>query len=217
MIIGSRAGHSKNCLGAVSLRNEWACMSVLEREVNKILKAHGHTIIDCNSSASTENGELSEGCRKANAQQIDIFLSYHMNASKDHKGHGAECWVHPNARSSCKEMASRISSNLSKLGFYNRGVKTGLLYEMKNVNAPNIIIETCFCDNEKDINIWSPTPYEKMARYIANAIDPSIPLEEKPKRWQVRVYAFTTKEEAQKCSERITKELKAYNVVEELK
>lgn len=216
MIIGSRAGHSKNCLGAVKLRNEWACMSVLEKEVNKILIAHGHKIIDCNSTASTENGELAEGARKANAQKIDVFISYHMNASKDKKGHGTECWVHPNARSEIKAMARRITGNMSQLGFYNRGVKEGMLYEMRNVNAPNIIIETCFCDNERDINIWSPTPYEVMARKIANAIDPSIPIEPQKERYQVRVYAFSTKEEAQKCSDRITKELKAYNVVERM-
>lgn len=216
MIIGSRTGHSKNCLGAVSLRNEWACMSVLEQEVNKILLEYGHAIVDCNSSANTESGELSEGCRKANAQHIDIFLSYHMNASKKHNAYGTECWVHPNARKECKEMALRISNNLSKLGFYNRGLKTGLLYEMRNVNAPNIIIETCFCDNEKDIGIWSPTPYEVMARHIANAIDPNIPLEKEQDYYRVCVQRFTNKEDAEKAQQRISNELGYYCFTEKI-
>ncbi len=216
MVIGSRVGHSPNCLGAVYLRNEYECMKVLEHEVTKILVENGHTVIDCSSNANTQIGELSEGVRKANAQYLDVFISYHMNASNKHLGHGTECWLHPNCRESIKEMATRITQNLSALGFYNRGLKYGMMYEMRNINAPNIIIETCFCDNEKDVAIWSPTPYEVMARAIANAIDPNIPLEKEQEYYRVCVQRFKSKEEADNAQEKITNQLGLYCFTEKM-
>lgn len=108
--------------------------------------------------------------------------------------------------------------NFAKLGFYNRGLKyQPNFYEMRHVDAPNIIFETCFCDSQKDIDIWSPTPWETLARAIANAIDPDISLDKEDikKKYQVRVYTFTEKEDAEKASKEIDN-LGYYNSIEEI-
>ncbi|MGU8572269.1 N-acetylmuramoyl-L-alanine amidase, partial [Clostridium perfringens] len=61
--------------------------------------------------------------------------------------------------------ARRMCENFARLGFYNRGLKyQPNFYEMRHVNAPNIIFETCFCDSKKDIDIWSPLPWDILAR-----------------------------------------------------
>ncbi len=217
MKVGLRVGHSPNCKGAIGLRDEWVCMNDLYRYVEDILTKYGHVVVNCNSNANSANAELAEGARKANNAGVDIFISLHMN-SFNGQAHGTEALVANGARASIRNIANRLCNNFASLGLTNRGVKESNLYEMRNVNAPNIIFETLFCDNAHDINeVWSPTSFEKMARLIANAIDPNIPIGEEPKKYQIRVYAFGNYEQAQRCSKRITEELNAYNVIEEMK
>lgn len=91
---------------------------------------------------------------------------------------------------------------------------------MRHIDAPNVIFETCFCDSAKDIDIFSPTSWEDLARAIANAIDPNIPLKAEATpvsdRYQIRIYSFSTKEDAEQASEMITKQHSWYNVVEKI-
>lgn len=210
LVIGLRAGHSPNCLGAVGLRNEYATMKVYFTYVKEMLEKYGHTVIDCNSNANTEWGEVSEGFNKANKYKVDIFISLHMN-SFDGKAFGVECLVAKGSR--VWNVAEDICEEYSKLGFYNRGVKVGNQWEMQYLDMPNIIFETCFCDSEKDINIWSPIPYEKLTRALCHAIDKSIPLEEE-NYYRVCVQRFKTKEEAEKAQKEISK--KYYCFVEKI-
>lgn len=173
MKIGLRGGHSANCKGAIGLRDEYESMEVLYRYVRDILVSNGHQVVDCNSSAYSESAELSEGVSKANNAGVQLFISLHMN-SYNGTAYGTEAWTYSSS-SSANQYATRLVNNYARLGFYNRGVKhsTGY-YELKNTAAPAIIFETCFCDSQRDINIWSPTPWDTLARAICNAIDTSI-------------------------------------------
>ncbi|WP_027631914.1 N-acetylmuramoyl-L-alanine amidase [Clostridium hydrogeniformans] len=177
MKIGLRGGHSINCRGAVGLRDEYLQMQDLYKHVRDILVTNGHIVIDCNSNANTVNGELTEGTNKANSNNLELYLTLHMN-SYNGNAYGTEAWVYSTSRKSYS-VAERLVNNYEKLGFHNRGVKVSTsLHDLRASVAPGIVFETCFCDSEKDINIWSPTPWEKLSRYICNAIDPNIPLEE---------------------------------------
>lgn len=194
MKIGLRGGHSPNCKGAIGLRDEYQCMQVLYRYVKTCLESWGHTVIDCNSNGWDESQELAHGVNVANSNNVDLFISLHMN-SYFGKGYGTECWTHsPSSRA--EEKAKRICKNLSSLGWYNRGVKhDSSMYEMRKTDAPNIIVEVCFCDSEKDIAIWSPTSYEDMALAISSGIDPNITSYEKRQYYQVRYYKFGSYEQ----------------------
>lgn len=220
MRIGLRAGHSRNCRGANGLRDEWESMNIFYSHVERVLKDYGHTVINCNSSASSINGELSEGASKANAAGVDLFISLHMNCYNG-SAYGTEALTWGET-SRANSVAKRLCNNFEQLGFYNRGVKyQPNFYEMRHVDAPNVIFETCFCDSAKDIAIWSPLSWDILARAVANAIDPNIPLEAANKvpdpeeRYQVRIYAFNEKE-AREASNLITKEHGWYNVVEKM-
>ncbi len=215
MKIGLRAGHSPNCLGAIGLRDEWSCMNALYGYVADVLESYGHTVINCNSIASTANKELSDGARSANNANVDIFISLHMN-SFNGQAHGTEALVAPGARKSIRDIASKMCSNYATLGLTNRGVKENNLYEMRNVNAPNIIFETLFCDNEHDVNIWASTSWDKLARLIANAIDSKIPLEKEQEYYRVCVQRFKSEEDANKAQERISNELGYYCFTEKI-
>lgn len=172
MKIGLRGGHSINCVGAVGLVHEYGQMQQFYNYVSKLLIENGHEVIDCNSNAATQGMELAEGVHKANSNDVELFISLHMN-SYDKVAHGTECHI-ASTSSRSYEYAKRICSNFELLGFKNRGVKVSSLYEMKNVKAPNIIFELCFCDSQKDIDIYNKYSWDELAHAFANAIDGSI-------------------------------------------
>lgn len=48
-----------------------------------------------------------------------------------------------------------VCANLERLGFANRGVKAGSgLYVIRKTKAKSMLVEVCFCDNERDINTY---------------------------------------------------------------
>lgn len=176
MKIGLRGGHSAKCLGAIGIVNEYDQMQKFYTYVAELLTSYGHTVINCNSNGATAGVELSEGVHKANSNNVDLFISLHMNAFNG-SANGTECVV-SSSTSGAYATAKRIADNFGSLGFKNRGVKFNSLYEMKNVKAPNIIFEICFCDSQKDIDIYNKCSWSKLAHTLCNAIDSNIPAEE---------------------------------------
>lgn len=174
MRIGLRAGHSPNCLGAMGIVNEHEQMSLFFKEIKVVLEKYGHTIIDCNSTGSKAGTELNEGAAKANANNVDLFISLHMNASNG-LGHGTEALV-SSQNSDAFIYAQNLCENFGALGFTNRGVKFIQLYEMNNIKAANIIFETCFCDSREDIVIYNKYTWQQLAYRFCNSIDKNIPL-----------------------------------------
>lgn len=180
MKIGLRGGHSKNCTGAVGLVHEYGQMQQFYNHVSKLLTEYGHTVVDCNSNASTQANELAEGAKKANDANVDLFISLHMN-SYDGNAYGTECYIASTSSGSYK-YAKKICENFESLGFKNRGVKVKSYYEMKNIKAPNIIFEVCFCDSKKDIDIYNKYSWEQLSHMLCNAIDSSIPSKPEEKK-----------------------------------
>jgi N-acetylmuramoyl-L-alanine amidase len=172
MKIGLRAGHSDNCEGAVGIVNEHEQMKKYYAVVKSVLEQYGHTVIDCNSNASLENGELSEGANKANSANCNLFISLHMNCFNG-SAHGTEVLV-SSANSTAYPYAQRLVNNFAELGFTNRGVKFESLYEMNHISCGNLISEICFCDSQEDISIYNQYSWEKLAYVLCNAIDPNI-------------------------------------------
>jgi N-acetylmuramoyl-L-alanine amidase len=173
MKIGLRAGHSDNCTGAIGIVDEHEQMKKYYVAVKALFEQYGHTIIDCNSNANTQNGELSEGANKANAYNCDLFISLHMNCYNG-SAHGTEVLV-SSENSAAYPYAQRLVSNFAELGFTNRGVKFERLYEMNHITCGNIISEICFCDSKEDMDIYNQYSWEKLAYVLCNAIDTNIP------------------------------------------
>ena len=180
MKIGLRGGHSKKAQGAVGIVNEYEHMQKFYTHVSKLLTEYGHTVVDCNSNGKTSSEELKEGVTKANNANVDLFISLHMNAY-DGSANGTECIVYSESSKSYS-YAKRICENFASLGFKNRGVKINSLYEMKNIKAPNIIFEICFCDSKTDIDVYNKYSWEQLAHKLCNAIDSNIPNEQEEKK-----------------------------------
>ena len=170
MKIGLRGGHSPNCKGAIGHLDEQTEVRKIYYELASMLQAQGHTVIDCNSNASTADGELLEGTNKANAGGCDTFISIHMNAAGG-EGNGAECWLHDADNGTMNTIADRICQNFAEKGFQNRGRKYNTGFHDLNATAmPAMIIETLFCDNSHDVGLYNAMGAKGIAELVAAAV-----------------------------------------------
>jgi N-acetylmuramoyl-L-alanine amidase len=153
MKFGLDIGH--NCppdSGAVGIKSENKLTMEVGNKVIAKLENLGHTVIACKpNSASTVNQSLGSRCEKANSNRVDIFVSIHFNAFNG-QANGTEVFAISDAG---KKVAQKVLDEIVKLGFFNRGVKSGShLYVLRRTNMPGILIECCFIDSAKDIQLY---------------------------------------------------------------
>ena len=153
MKFGLDIGH--NCppdSGAEGIKSENKLTMEVGNKVIAKLENLGHTVIACKpNSASTVNQSLGSRCEKANSNRVDIFVSIHFNAFNG-QANGTEVFAISDAG---KKVAQKVLDEIVKLGFFNRGVKSGShLYVLRRTNMPGILIECCFIDSAKDIQLY---------------------------------------------------------------
>lgn len=153
MKFGLDIGH--NCppdSGAKGIKSENKLTMEVGNKVIAKLENLGHTVIACKpNSASTVNQSLGSRCEKANSNRVDIFVSIHFNAFNG-QANGTEVFAISDAG---KKVAQKVLDEIVKLGFFNRGVKSGShLYVLRRTNMPGILIECCFIDSAKDIQLY---------------------------------------------------------------
>ena len=153
MKFGIDIGH--NCppdSGAEGIKSENKLTMEVGNKVIAKLENLGHTVIACKpNSARTVNQSLGSRCEKANNNGVDIFVSIHFNAFNG-QANGTEVFAISDAG---KKTAKSVLDEIVKLGFFNRGVKSGShLYVLKRTNMPGILIEGCFIDSAKDMQIY---------------------------------------------------------------
>lgn len=177
MKIALRGGHSQRQPGAIGFVNEHEEMQKLYQEVERLLVSTGHTIVDCNTKSFSRYGDLTQGVHKANKAhkegRVDLFLSLHMNSDRDKSdttGYGVECWTF-NSKSVSNRFAIKIENSISNLGFRSRGVKYKGYYETRATLMPSIILETCFCNNQSDVDQFKRVGYTAIASAIVVAIN----------------------------------------------
>lgn len=162
MNFGIDSGH--NCppdTGAKGIQLEDSLTLDLGNRVIAKLKALGHEAISCKpSKADTVRESLAKRCDIANTANVDIFVSIHFNAFNG-QANGTEVFA---ISEKGKNIANSVLNEIVKLGFLNRGVKNGSnLFVLKNTNMPAILVESCFVDSQKDMNLYN-------AETMANAI-----------------------------------------------
>ena len=168
MKIGINCGHTK--IGAGCGAKGYISESVETRNVGyelmKLLKAAGHTVVDCTvDSAATQAAYLSNAVKIANAQTLDYFVSIHFNAGG---GKGAEVFTYKGEK---MPEAVKICENLKGLGFTNRGIKDGSgLYVINSTKAKAMLIEVCFVDTKSDVDLYYMLGVDEIAKAIFNGI-----------------------------------------------
>jgi N-acetylmuramoyl-L-alanine amidase len=171
MKFGIDSGH--NCppdTGARGIKVEDNLTLDVGNRVIAKLRALGNEVVVCKpSSASTVRESLSKRCSTANASRVDTYVSIHFNAFNS-QANGTEVFA---TSENGRKIAKPVLDEIVKLGFFNRGVKSGShLYVLKNTDMPAILVECCFIDSQKDMNLFNP---EAMANAIVKGLTGTIP------------------------------------------
>jgi len=172
MVIGVNCGHTVSGAGsgAVGIINESQHTRLVGHHLMNYLRSAGCGVIDCTiDSANSSNEYLAAAVALANRQDLDWFISIHFNASASHEGHGVEVYTYEGRQ---YQDALDVCNNISELGFRNRGVKAGSgLYVIRKTKAKSMLIEVCFCDNQKDVDIYNANGgADAIARAIYKAV-----------------------------------------------
>ncbi|KEI18299.1 glucosaminidase domain-containing protein [Clostridium haemolyticum] len=172
--IAVRGGHNFKALGANGIISETIEDRKVKDAVIKYLKAAGKNVIDVTPGDMDSNSDLNYGVSKANNWGADLFVSIHFNnAYNSYNGAlGTETWTNTN-NTTGKDIAQTITNNIANLGFKNRGVKDGItrgLFEIKHTSMSAIIVEVCFVEATKDIEIYKNIGYDKIGKAIAEGI-----------------------------------------------
>ena len=163
MRIGIDKGHRLGT-GASKILNETTENRKIGNELIRMLKEKGHTVVDCTSELANVDSQLGEIARKANAQELDVFCSIHLNAGG---GSGTETFIW-NGSWSGKEANRAIAKKVNdavvaSCNFRNRGVKEANYYVVRATKAPAILVEVCFVDSIEDNQKYD---YIKVAKAI---------------------------------------------------
>ena len=152
--------------GAVGIIKESTEDRRLAKELIRLLESHGHTCYNCTCDNGTSSRDvLNKIVRKCNRHDVDVDVSIHFNASNG-KGCGTEV-LYKTQRGS-KWATKVLNSIVKNTGFRDRGIKKrDNLYFLNNTKNVAILVECCFCDNEKDCEIYN---YKVMAKAIAEGL-----------------------------------------------
>ncbi|MED2777590.1 N-acetylmuramoyl-L-alanine amidase [Bacillus thuringiensis] len=141
---------------------------VMDREVKDAvaakLRALGHTVYDdTDETGATQPQNLSNIVRNCNAHDVDLVISFHLNAYNG-TANGVEVCYYDQ-----QSLAAKVSAQLSKdIGWKDRGAKERKeLYVLAHTKAPAILIELGFIDNDADMTKWN---VDKIANAIVYAL-----------------------------------------------
>lgn len=179
MKYGVDIGH--NCppdTGARGIRFEDNLTLDVGNRVIAKLQALGHEVISCKPDrADSVRESLAQRCNRANAARVEVFVSIHFNAFNG-QANGTEVFA---TSESGRKIAQPVLDELVKLGYFNRGVKSGShLFVLRNTNMPAILVECCFIDSQKDMNLLNT---EALANAIVKGLTgklPSVPVNAVP-------------------------------------
>ena len=117
---------------------------------------------------------LLERSRISNNNDTDLFVSFHRNSATNPAANGIEVLVYNNASAKSVQVAENILKALTSVGIQsNRGVKRANLSVLRETNAPAILIEIGFINNDEDNELFD-TKFEDYADAIARTLAQSV-------------------------------------------
>lgn len=163
-------GHSPDgnpdpgCVNESSGNCEYEVARKVSKRVKKYLEDVGYEV------KIVQSDSLKEICDESNDWGAALFVSIHCNASAGHNARGSETWYWYGSNTG-RILATCIQSELvsSVRGLWNRGVKDGNFYVLRNTDAPAVLVEMAFLDNDEDEYLLV-TMEDRFARGIARGI-----------------------------------------------
>jgi N-acetylmuramoyl-L-alanine amidase len=174
MKYGIDCGH--NCppdTGCVAIKKEDSLTLAIGKRVIVKLGELGHEVIDCKpSQADTVSQSLAKRCLIANKENVDVFVSIHFNCFNG-AAFGSEVYF---ASDAGERIARSVLAELVKLGFHDRGVKHGSeFYVLRKTAMTAILIETAFCDSQKDMDLFARLGPDAIADAIVKGLTGKLP------------------------------------------
>ena len=163
-------GHASNgipdcgCVNPESGVRECDVVLKIANRVKKYLEDVGYEV------KMVQSDSLREICNESNNWGADLFVSIHCNASATRKARGTESWYWYGSNAG-RILATCVNSEILSCvsGLWNRGVKDGGYYVLRNTDAPAVLVETAFLDNNDDEYLLV-TCEDGFARGIARGI-----------------------------------------------
>lgn len=178
--ISGRNGHTDKSTGASAKLNEVVEARKINNKVFALLSQFNEMISSQPLESTPYPAELIYGIKIANDNKVDLAYSIHLNkAFNEYNGAlGSEVLVNLNNPQTVA-IGSRILNNMQKAGFKNRGLKDGSRFgEINSINGNSCIIEVCFVEATSDVALYQKLGVDKVARLIANGIDPRVSINE---------------------------------------
>lgn len=145
-------------------------------KAGEILKQHNINVVYTRTSdqiswPSSEGEDLQARCDISNNANSNAFVSIHINSFDSNNAYGTETYYYPTSLKG-QALANFIQTQLvNDLGTYNRGVKTGNYYVLKDTQAPAVITEIAFISNSKEEKDLNDSSFRnKAAQAIADGI-----------------------------------------------
>ncbi|OLS02189.1 N-acetylmuramoyl-L-alanine amidase [Tissierella creatinophila] len=162
-------GHGGNDPGAVgnNLKEKDLTLSI-GLEVGRILKRHGVEIVYSRTTDATMS--LKQRSDKANANNVDVFVSIHINSFTNRNANGVETFSHTGSKRGLP-LAKAIQDSLvsAKIFKTNRGTKTANFHVLRETKAPAALTELGFISNTEDAQVLK-TKQKEIAIAIAKGI-----------------------------------------------
>jgi N-acetylmuramoyl-L-alanine amidase len=119
---------------------------------------------------------LSDRSYISNANNADMFVSLHRNASTNPAGNGVETYIHTNPSAAARGYAENVLSRVADAGVQsNRGVKQSNFAVLRNTYAPAQLLELGFVSNDADNGLFDAN-FDAYAEAIAKSIAESLGL-----------------------------------------
>jgi len=155
MKIAVAVGHTLNGEdhGVVSLLDESVCTREIGEKVKSYLEILGNEVVLCRiDRASSVDESLRHRVNLANRENVELFLEIHLNSGGEE---GVETYI-ANTGGKAEGYANNVQKAMAGVGYKDRGVKVANSYVIKYTNAPAILIESGFVDNENDVKRYNP-------------------------------------------------------------
>ena len=117
---------------------------------------------------------LLQRSRISNNNDTDLFVSFHRNSATNPAANGVEILVYNNASAKSIQVAEDVLQSLVNVGIQsNRGVKRTNLSVLRETNAPAILIELGFINNDEDNELFD-SRFDEYADAIARSLAQSV-------------------------------------------
>lgn len=112
---------------------------------------------------------LSKRAEIANNENVDIFISVHINSSSNATANGFEIY-HCQGSTNGKKLAECISRKITNIK--NRGVKSSRFQVLVKTNMPAVLVECGFISNNNDLKLMMNDEWvELFANSLAQGLE----------------------------------------------